>query len=156
MPDLNVNLALSLLNLQSKSEDVCNTKINEMLDKLTGLNEENRKLGKLHSALSMADKSKGKVSFKDNPEMLETVYALYELHPEIFGHELTYEWSERDIEKMLGAISHAVQSCIGKTNQQTMFIHMRFDDMNLINKSVEEVVKGLERHMESIIKRYSR
>ena len=151
------NVAFEFVSIHSKVCDNINQRINEGIEQLTELNQKNRALQRLLTGLNCASDSGKGADFTNDREMRETIDAIYEFAPEIFGHvngDEKYQWKANEINKAVENIAMQVDAHMSASNQIQLFMKLDSEARGLITESAKDTLNNLIRHNEKIIARY--
>lgn len=137
------NMAKVFVELQQKVSDRLEKKINESLISLAELNDQNRSLQQLLTALTLAskktaesDKKKGNegADFSKDEEVKRAIEHIRSFAPDLFGHVNFesgehYIWkTDSDIQTTLQVIDSRVKMHVTEVNKLTMFINQDYED----------------------------
>jgi hypothetical protein len=154
MQQVGYNLGIEFLRAQDLAFRATEDKILARIDELSLLNEQNRDLQKLVTALTRAkqDKSKKTVDFSDDIEMQHAIDRIHQLNPEIFGTPV-YIFRAEEIETTLTLLDNQVKDQVTRINTVTMYINQDYQERVQYTENAQKTLDMLNRHTESIIRK---
>ncbi len=128
-------------------------KINALISKLNMLNDQNRDLQRLISAITHAKKDNTRLDFSNDPEMRETINRIHAINPDIFKTP-TYIIETDMFDTLLPILDSTVKDQVTKYNETMLYVNQSLQVKHDLAESAQKTLEMLIRHIESIIAKY--